>query len=423
MYRKIKKALLVGACFLGPITSVAARAESSLPSTDGGVSSFYQWPSALPARYGTLLRQETYPGDEPGYRAIRVLYTARDGMKEGQIITVSGFLYLPTGKPPAGGWPMVAWAHGTTGVADVCAPSWHGSSPRDAAYFKQWLDHGYAVFGSDYQGLGTRGVHPYLLYKPEGYSILDGVRAVLKAYPQDLANTVVVVGQSQGSGAALGAGYLAPHVAPDLHIMAVIASGLVLDIKNRHGANSLPEETYQGGDDVDAAYSTLYFLGTLQSLGYPNLSSLIKTKGEEIIALASHACLHDMMDYAQSHHLKADDIYYPDVSQYEHMAAQARMLPDAVQKTPVFTATGLADSEAGIIPQYNAIAAMCAAGDKVEWHYYPALTHSGTVNAAFMDEFQFVTALRAGQKPVSNCQALHAPGPLQQPNPHVPFNY
>ncbi|MCH4092330.1 alpha/beta hydrolase [Acetobacter sp.] len=394
-----------------------------LPSGDGGVSAFYKWDAPLPAANGIVLRQEPYPVAESGYQAYRLLYSARDGLREGQATAVSGVLYVPTGKPPTGGWPVVAWAHGTTGVADVCAPSWRGSSPRDMAYFKQWLDHGFAVFGTDYQGLGTPGVHPYLLYRPEGYSILDGVRAVLKAYPHELANSVVLAGQSQGSGAALGAAYLAPSAAPDLHIVGVIASGLVLDIRDRHNAPALPEGAYQGGEDVDAAYSTLYFLGSLQGLGYPGLFSLIREKGHEIIALASHACLHDLMGYARNHHMKADDIYYPAITHYETLAQQARMLPDAYQSAPVFTATGLADAEAGTIPQYNVVAAMCSAQDKVEWHYYPDLTHSGTVNAAFPDELRFVTALREGRKPVSNCHLLHIPGPIQEPDPHVPFNY
>ncbi|MCG4262459.1 lipase [Acetobacter senegalensis] len=419
----IKKALVLGACCMGCGTAMSGMAADALPSGDGGVSAFYQWAAPLPQAYGTVLRQEAYEATGLGYHGYRVLYTARDGVREGQIAPVSGVLYLPEGKPPAGGWPIVAWAHGTTGVADVCAPSWRGSSPRDLAYFKQWLSHGYAVFGTDYQGLGTQGVHPYLLFKPEGYSILDGVHAVLKAHPHLLANDIVVAGQSQGSGAALGAGYLAPQVAPDLHILAVIASGLVLDIRDRHQAPFITEGAYQGGDDVDAAYSTLYFLGSLQALGYPGLSDLIRDKGRAIIDLASHACLHDLMDYAKARHMKADDIYTPGVEHYEQMAQQARMLPDAYQKAPVFTATGLADSEAGLIPQYNAIAALCAADDHVEWHYYPGLTHSGTVNVAFADELHFITALRAGSRPVSNCQALHAPGPLQAPDQHVPFNY
>ena len=45
----------------------------------------------------------------------------------GRDIAVSGTVSIPPGEPPAGGWPVLSWAHGTTGVAAMCAPS------RDAA--------------------------------------------------------------------------------------------------------------------------------------------------------------------------------------------------------------------------------------------------------------------------------------------------
>src|ERR1700677_1252030 len=59
-------------------------------------------------------------------------------------IAVSGALYLPRGAPPEGGWPLLAWAHGTVGIADVCAPSWAGRSERDITYLNHSLDQGYA---------------------------------------------------------------------------------------------------------------------------------------------------------------------------------------------------------------------------------------------------------------------------------------
>ena len=40
---------------------------------------------------------------------------------------MSGTLTVPKGKAPKGGWPVIAWAHGTTGIADSCAPSREGS--------------------------------------------------------------------------------------------------------------------------------------------------------------------------------------------------------------------------------------------------------------------------------------------------------
>ena len=58
-----------------------------------------------------------------------------------------------------------------------------GPDERDAAYLNAWLQQGYAIVATDYQGLGTPGPHPYLAVRPEAYSVLDSARAVLAAFP------------------------------------------------------------------------------------------------------------------------------------------------------------------------------------------------------------------------------------------------
>ncbi|SFA71408.1 hypothetical protein SAMN04515620_101280 [Collimonas sp. OK607] len=103
-------------------------------TADGGVSSFYQWSQEIPATPGILLRQEALPANlvlPNAVQGIRILYSSTDGDDGKTAIYVSGDLQLPKGTPPAGGWPLIAWAHGTVGVADVCAPSWTVRDPRD----------------------------------------------------------------------------------------------------------------------------------------------------------------------------------------------------------------------------------------------------------------------------------------------------
>src|SRR5690606_37264646 len=80
---------------------------------------------------------------------------------------------------PTGGWKIVAWAHGTTGVADKCAPSRQGLQGTE--YLLQMLlAKGYVVVAPDYEGLGEpsgRENHPYLNLKSEAFSITDAVVA------------------------------------------------------------------------------------------------------------------------------------------------------------------------------------------------------------------------------------------------------
>jgi len=195
---------------------------------DGGVSAFYVWDKMVPDTPGKLLRQEPLASNlmlANASRGLRVLYTSTDGLDNKTPITVSGAIYFPKGSAPRGGWEIIAWAHGTTGIADVCAPSWIPRSSRDSDYLNAWLAKGYAIVATDYQGLGTPGGHPWLTVRPEAYSVLDSVRAALGAFPE-LSNSVVIVGQSQGGHAAVSASLLANEYAPGVHLHGTVATGV-----------------------------------------------------------------------------------------------------------------------------------------------------------------------------------------------------
>jgi pimeloyl-ACP methyl ester carboxylesterase len=139
-------------------------------------------------------------------------------------VSVSGVLYLPKGQAPAGGWPLIAWAHGTVGVADVCAPSFAGRSEWEVPYLNFWLQQGYAAAATDYQGLGVPGPHPYLATRPEAYSVLDSVRAVQRS-GFGISTKVVLVGFSQGGEAVFATAGYAPTYAPELDIRGTVATG------------------------------------------------------------------------------------------------------------------------------------------------------------------------------------------------------
>ena len=132
---------------------------------------------------------------------------------------------LPRGKPPKGGWPVVSWAHGTSGIADSCAPSRDPKGPYTfyaATQFSAWLKAGYAIANTDYEGLGTPGVHPYLVGRSEGRGVVDIVRAS-RQLDGRLARRYVIAGHSQGGHAALFAAGLGPKWAPELRLRGVAA--------------------------------------------------------------------------------------------------------------------------------------------------------------------------------------------------------
>ena len=78
-------------------------------------------PSPLPAAApGALIRAEPI-GAPAGARAWRILYHSR--ALDGRDVAESGLVVAPTGPVPPGGRPVMSWAHGTSGLADTCAPS------------------------------------------------------------------------------------------------------------------------------------------------------------------------------------------------------------------------------------------------------------------------------------------------------------
>ena len=145
------------------------------------VGEFYTYRGTSPQTVGLLLNQEPLSPHQsvPGAAvSMRLLYTSTDGIKGNAPIVVSGALFLPPGQAPDGGWPLLLWSHGTVGIADHCAPTWTGYVPFHQAHLAHWLAQGFAIVASDYQGLGTRGIHPYMATQPEAYSNLDIIRAV-----------------------------------------------------------------------------------------------------------------------------------------------------------------------------------------------------------------------------------------------------
>lgn len=148
----------------------------------------------------------------------------------GEPVVNSGLIVLPQGKAPKQGWPVLAWAHGTTGVADTCAPSADYPGGPVNSYqqvadvaLDSWLARGYAVVAPDYQGLGTPGMHPYMNATSHVHSVVDAVRAVHRLRPQQVSKQWVVMGHSQGGAAALAVAAYGQNDAPELDLKGAIA--------------------------------------------------------------------------------------------------------------------------------------------------------------------------------------------------------
>ena len=398
-------------------TCIAFAAQHWSPKSavgDGGVSTFYSWDKPIPNTPGKLLRQEPLPENQRlanASQSIRVLYTSTDGIDGKTPVSVSGAIFFPKGSAPAGGWPVVAWAHGTTGIADVCAPSWTPRSQRDMDYLNAWLAQGYAVVATDYQGLGTPGPHLRSATRPEGWAVLDAVRSALSAFPQ-LANSVVIVGQSQGAQAAISAALSAKDYAPELKVKGTVATGVSIyapfDPPTKAPQVAVPQRT-GGGLNAAVAVLVLYTYADLNPTFTPY--DFLSDGAKPIFDLAKKACLTDLENAADQNHVTAENALKKRPENDIAAAAKYMRYPNPHFAEPIFIGSGLADKTALPEGQYNFVMAACYAGSTVEAHYYPGKDHSGTVNASLVDSVPFVKKILAGQSIASNCLSIKPPIP------------
>lgn len=370
------------------------------------LSPFYAWTKPVPARPGTMMRSEALspalwvPGSGS---ARRILYSSTDGVDGKTPIAVSGVVFMPPGTPPAGGWPVVIWGHGTVGVADTCAPSWAGRSWRDMRYLSEWMKQGFAIVATDYQGLGTRGMHPYLATRPVGYSLLDSARAAIRA-DKRLANRAVLVGQSQGGAAVIAAAGLAPTYAPDLNLLGTVATGTGVIAAKAPPPGAPPVAS---SPDVDATSAYGLYLALALSAQDPGfkLDRVVTARALPVLNQAATRCI-DSFEYD----VLMAGINWGNAFTAQGLAATVKHYPQLnaptyAIPTPMFIGTGEKDIDVDPARQVELADRLCAAGTRVTHHIYKDVDHSGAVNLSLRDSLPFVRRLLAGQPVAPTCPA------------------
>jgi pimeloyl-ACP methyl ester carboxylesterase len=247
-----------------------------------GLTSFYRVPSPLsPAPPGTVIRSQPISADgqlPPGATAYRVVYHSET--IDGTDTAVSGVVVVPGGAPPPGGFPIVSWAHGTTGLSDQCAPSVAGFGA--IPYLATLLDDRMIVAATDYEGLGT--VHPYLVGQSEGQGVLDAARAARTLVGVAASNTVVVLGYSQGGQAALFAGQIAQSYAPELFVAGVVSVAPVTSL------TELAPAVPGGTTDPDSGFAAMALYAWSATYRTFALSSVLAAEGLRHAQSLGSAC-------------------------------------------------------------------------------------------------------------------------------------
>lgn len=176
---------------------------------------------------GTLIAREAMSQAPAGTLAWRIRYVTggRSGVPPEEATAV---VLGPAGSTSRLARGVVAWTHGTWGVASQCAPSL-GERFFELTPAIRAAEMGYVVVAPDYPGLGTDRVHPYLVGRPTAQAVIDSVRAVQSITELNAGRRYVVWGESQGGHAALWTGALAAS-APELQLLGVAAGAPPTDL-------------------------------------------------------------------------------------------------------------------------------------------------------------------------------------------------
>ena len=177
---------------------------------------------------GLLLSAKPMRNAPVGMQAWQIRYTSSND--RGNREDVTGVVIAPAGMPSRMGRPVLAWAHGTWGVADKCTPSASPTFFAATPALNAAIARGYVVVATDYAGLGTPQPHPYLIGGSAARSVLDAVRAARSIPESGASNRFAVWGESQGGHASLWTGQLAHNYAPDLALMGVAAAAPPTDL-------------------------------------------------------------------------------------------------------------------------------------------------------------------------------------------------
>jgi len=383
----------LGALGLAALVLVALAVSGRLDAASPVVDDFYTAPAVVPDEPGALLRAEPFDRDlASGAIGWRILYTTT--RQDGSAALASALVAVPGDHgsaadrlaPESGRWPVVAWAHGTTGYATQCAPSLL-EHPFDAGGLPDALvsavaANDWVLVAADYGGLGTAGAQPYLIGEGEARSVLDAVRAArgltleqLGGYP--FSDQTVVWGHSQGGHAALWTGQVQPAYAPDVPLSGVAAMAPAADAVGL--AAHLPDVT---GGSVFASFVAAAYEQTYDDV---DLDDYTTGSARVLLREMASRCLSEpgvLVSVLSALSLSDDrPIFSADLTTGAIGARLAENVPLGAIDAPVLVAQGEADPLITPELQRAYVARRCAAGQAIEYRTYPGLDHMGLVES------------------------------------------
>jgi pimeloyl-ACP methyl ester carboxylesterase len=361
-------------------------------SKSNGISleldSFYETSKFLPASQpGNLIRSA--PSDDyeltPGVSVLRMLYHSVS--PSGADVAGSGVILFPDQTAPAKGWPILAWAHPFLGTQRTCAPSLMRNL-HSGPLLSMYVNLGFAVVAPDYVGLGTAFPSASLDWRSDANDLIYAVAAARQALPQ-LGQQWLAIGYGDGGSVALVAGELEAGSAASGYLGSVAVSS-----------------TWEIKSEVeDLARGT-------QSKLLAALASEIKTVSPNLVVsdiLAPNGCLSGLKT-ASSQSLEGKITYSPacelkpgwNENQFIRAFLARNTLGLKPARQPFLVISG--DANQGKFPSRQAVARMCAQGDRVEFDTYGGVPPGQLMGDSAASQISWIKARFSGSPVPGNCR-------------------
>jgi pimeloyl-ACP methyl ester carboxylesterase len=335
--------------------------------------------------------------------------------QNGKPITIRAQIFVPkdTGTDKM---PIFVFGHGTTGVADKCAPSQERPEVDNWGnyynHLRTYAGQGFITVFPDYEGFDDDSrIHHYFSSQLESNVLLDGARAGFEFAEKNqlsVEKAAFFGGYSEGGHAAFAVKDNQPTYAIDVPIKGVIGFGPTTDIYN------LLKDNSDLGPYLFYAYADLYGKNQvpldemLQPKWLPTLQNDVLSKC--ISAAANYWGAGPKGIYSDKFY---DSLYNDKIGQdfptlkklFDENSSGTK-----VSATPALIIQGGTDPIVTVESQEQFVKLNCNIGNKLTYLKFEGVHHYQTRHVSFKDVVGWMNSILNGSTPPSICDDLGSLG-------------
>lgn len=301
---------------------------SGVVQADPPVAPFYEEVMKISpsGKLGQVMKKEKIATPIKGAQAWKIAYVSSDVAGRKHLVT--GLVVAPSGAPPKEGRPIMAWGHGTTGAAQSCGPSQvlnpavplneyfliGGNSWTDYGIpsVEEFINEGYVVVATDYQGLGGGGDHQYALAATNAMDMIDSARAASSMKETGAGNKTIIYGWSQGGGAVIAAASMPEYlgkkgtVADGLELVGVVAlapDDIAIMMPNATLSEANAQKALEGlikmfsGNVFDFSHMAMSMWGVRAGNPHLKMTDIFTNDGAKVLdEVIRNKCMHAVAD-------------------------------------------------------------------------------------------------------------------------------